>query len=122
TYNLMIGERTAEEIKIKMGSAYPLDEELSMEIRGRDLVSGLPKMVQITSERVRAALAGPIQYIIEAVRVTLERTPPELCADLIDRGIVMAAGSSLIRGLDKKISEEAGPPVHAAAEPPHRAP
>jgi rod shape-determining protein MreB len=117
TYNLMIGERTAEEIKIKIGSAYPLDEEMSMEIRGRDLVSGLPKMVKITSEEVREALAEPIQYIIEAVRVTLERTPPELCADLIDRGIVMAGGSSLLRGLDKLISEETGLPVHVAENP-----
>jgi rod shape-determining protein MreB len=117
TYNLMIGERTAEEIKIKIGSAYPLDEEMSMEIRGRDLVSGLPKMVKITSEEVREAMAEPVQYIIEAVRVTLERTPPELCADLIDRGIVMAGGSSLIRGLDKLISEETGLPVHIAENP-----
>ena len=117
TYNLMIGERTAEEIKIKIGSAYPLEEEMSMEIRGRDLVSGLPKMAKITSEEVREALAEPIQYIIEAVRVTLERTPPELCADLIDRGIVMAGGSSLLRGLDKLISEETGLPVHVADNP-----
>ncbi len=117
TYNLMIGERTSEEIKIKIGSAYPLEEELSMEIRGRDLVSGLPKMVKITSEEVREALAEPVQYIIEAVRVTLERTPPELCADLIDRGIVMAGGSSMLRGLDKLISEETGLPVHVAENP-----
>lgn len=117
TYNLMIGERTAEEIKIKIGSAYPLEEELSMEIRGRDLVSGLPKMVKITSEEVREALAEPVQYIIEAVRVTLERTSPELCADLIDRGIVMAGGGSLLRGLEKLISEETGLPVHVAENP-----
>ncbi|MBI4352411.1 MAG: rod shape-determining protein [Candidatus Omnitrophica bacterium] len=117
TYNLMIGERTSEEIKIKIGSAYPLEEELSMEIRGRDLVSGLPKMVTISSEEVREALMEPIQYIIEAVRVTLERTSPELCADLIDRGIVMAGGSSLLRGLDKLISEETGLPVHLAENP-----
>ncbi|MBI4433042.1 MAG: rod shape-determining protein [Candidatus Omnitrophica bacterium] len=117
TYNLMIGERTAEEIKIKIGSVYPLEEELSMEIRGRDLVSGLPKMIKITSEEVREALAEPVQYIIEAVRVTLERTSPELCADLIDRGIIMAGGSSLIRGLDKLISEETGLPVHVAENP-----
>ena len=116
-YNLMIGERTAEEIKIRIGSAYPLEEELSMEIRGRDLVSGLPKMVKITSEEVREALAEPVQYIIEAARVTLERTSPELCADLIDRGIVMAGGSSLLRGLDKLISEETGLPVHVAENP-----
>ncbi|MGH7198071.1 MAG: rod shape-determining protein, partial [Candidatus Omnitrophota bacterium] len=117
TYNLMIGERTSEEIKIRIGSAYPLEEELSMEIRGRDLVSGLPKMVKITSEEVREALAEPIQHIIEAVRVTLERTPPELCADLIDRGVIMAGGSSLLRGLDKLIAEETGLPVHVAENP-----
>src|SRR3990167_4783871 len=117
TYNLMIGERTSEEIKIKIGSAYPLEEELSMEIRGRDLVSGLPKMVKISSEEVREALAEPVQYIIEAVRVTLERTSPELCADLIDRGIIMAGGSLLVRGLDKLISEETGLPVHVAENP-----
>ena len=88
-----------------------------MEIRGRDLVSGLPKMVKISSEEVREALAEPVQHIIEAVRVTLERTPPELCADLIDRGIVMAGGSSLLRGMDKLISEETGLPVHVAENP-----
>lgn len=117
TYNLMIGERTAEEIKVKTGSAYPLDEEMSMEVRGRDLVTGLPKTVKISSEEVREALAEPVQAIIESVRITLERTPPELCADLIDRGIVMAGGSSLLRGLDKLISEETGLPVHVAEDP-----
>ena len=90
---------------------------MEMEIRGRDLVSGLPKTVKITSEEVREALAEPVQHIIEAVRITLERTSPELCADLIDRGIVMAGGSSLLRGLDKLISEETGLPVHVAENP-----
>ncbi len=116
-YNLMIGERTAEEIKIKIGSVYPLEEELKMEVKGRDLVAGLPKTVTITSEEVREAMAEPIAQILEAVRITLERTPPELSSDLIDKGIVLAGGSSLLRGIDKLISEETGLPVHLAEDP-----
>jgi len=116
-YNLMIGERTAEEIKIKIGSAYPLEEELSMEVKGRDLVAGLPKAVTVTSEEVREALSEPIAQIVEAVRITLERTPAELSSDLIEKGIVMAGGGSLLRGLDKLISEETGLPVHLAEDP-----
>lgn len=117
TYNLMVGERTAEDIKIKIGSAYPLEEELTMEVRGRDLVAGLPKMVTISSEEVREALADPISQIVESVRITLERTPPELSADLIERGIVMAGGGSLLKGLDKLLQEETGLPVHVADDP-----
>ncbi|MFH1407307.1 MAG: rod shape-determining protein [Candidatus Omnitrophota bacterium] len=117
TYNLMIGERSAEEIKIKLGSAYPLEEEMTLEVRGRDLVAGLPKMVTITSEEIREALTEPIAQIIEAVRITLEKTPPELSADLIERGIVLAGGGSLLRGIDKLISEETGLPVHLASDP-----
>lgn len=117
TYNLMIGERTAEEIKIKIGSAYPLDEELTMEVRGRDLVAGLPKMITISSEEVREAMSGPIRAIVEAARITLERTPPELSADLIERGIVLAGGGSLLRGIEKLLSEETGLPVHVAEDP-----
>lgn len=117
TYNLMIGERTAEDIKMKIGSAYPLEEELTMEVRGRDLVAGLPKMVTISSEEIREALADPISQIVESVRITLERTPPELSADLIERGIVMAGGGSLLKGLDKLIQEETGLPVHVADDP-----
>ena len=117
TYNLMIGERTAEDIKIKIGSAYPLAEELTMEVRGRDLVAGLPKMVTVSSEEIREAISEPISQILEAVRITLDRTPPELCADLIERGIVMAGGGSLIRGIDKLIQEETGLPVHVADDP-----
>ena len=116
-YNLMIGERTAEEIKIRIGSEYPLDEELTMEVRGRDLVTGLPKMVTITSEEVREALSEPTRSIVEAARLTLEKTPPELSADLIDRGIVLAGGGSLLRGLDKLLAEETGLPVHIADNP-----
>ncbi len=117
TYNLMIGERTAEEIKIKMGSAYPLEQELTSEVRGRDLVAGLPKTVTISSEEIREALAEPVSQIVEAVRITLERTPPELSADLIERGVVLAGGGSLLRGVDRLLSEETGLPFHLADDP-----
>jgi len=117
TYNLMIGERTAEEIKIRIGSAYPLEEELNMDVRGRDLISGLPKTISITSVEIREALYDPVQAIVDASKSTLEQTPPELAADLIDRGIVMAGGGSLLRGLDKRIAEETGLPVHIADDP-----
>jgi rod shape-determining protein MreB len=117
TYNLMVGERTSEEIKMKIGSAYPLDEEMTMEVRGRDLVAGLPKMITVSSEEVREALAEPIAQIIEAIRITLERTPPELSADLMEKGLILAGGGSLLRGLDKLISEETGLPVHIAEDP-----
>lgn len=117
TYNLMIGERTAEEVKIKIGSAYSLEEEQTMEVRGRDLVAGLPKTVTISSEEIREALAEPITAILEAVRITLERTPPELSADLIERGMVLAGGGGLLRGLDKLLAEQTGLPVHIADDP-----
>jgi len=117
TYNLMIGERTAEEIKIRIGSAYPLEEELTMDVRGRDLIAGLPKTITITSVEIREALQEPVRAIVDATKSTLERTPPELAADLIDRGIVMAGGGSLLRGIDKLIAEETGLPVHIADDP-----
>lgn len=117
TYNLMIGERTAEEIKIRIGSAYPLEEELNMDVRGRDLISGLPKTISVTSVEIREALQDPVQAIVDASKSTLEQTPPELAADLIDRGIVMAGGGALLRGLDKRIAEETGLPVHVADDP-----
>lgn len=117
TYNLMVGERTAEEIKIRIGSAYPMDEEMSMDVRGRDLVAGLPKMITVTSEEIREALAEPIAQIVEAVRITLERTPPELSADLIEKGLILAGGGALLRGVDKLIAEETGLPVHVADDP-----
>ncbi|HBG61067.1 MAG: rod shape-determining protein [Omnitrophica WOR_2 bacterium GWF2_38_59] len=117
TYNLMIGERTAEAIKIRIGSAYPLEEELNMDVRGRDLISGLPKTISVTSVEIREALFDPVQAIVDASKSTLEHTPPELAADLIDRGIVMAGGGSLLRGLDKRIAEETGLPVHIAEDP-----
>lgn len=117
TYNLMVGERTSEDIKIKIGSAYPLEEELTLEVKGRDLVTGLPKTVTITSDEVREALQEPLRAILEITKISLERTPPELAADLIEHGIVMAGGGSLLRGLDKAISEETGLPVHVADDP-----
>ena len=117
TYNLMIGERAAEELKIKIGSAYPLEEEMTAEVKGRDLVAGLPKMITVSSEEIREAMAEPIAAILETTRITLERTPPELSADLIERGIVLAGGGSLLRGIDKLISEETGLPVHVAEDP-----
>src|SRR2546426_5083277 len=116
-YNLMIGERMAEDIKIKIGSAYPLEQELTMEVKGRDLVAGLPKTLTITSEEIREALQEPISSIIESVRIVLERCPPELSADLVDRGLVLAGGGALLRGLDKLLAEETGLPVHIAEDP-----
>jgi rod shape-determining protein MreB len=116
-YNLMIGERTAEEIKISMGSAYPAGEETTMEVKGRDLVAGLPKTLTITSEEIREALQEPVSAIIDAIRITLERCPPELSADLVDRGMVLAGGGALLKGIDKLIAEQTGLPVHVADDP-----
>ncbi len=117
TYNLMIGERTAEQIKIQIGTAYPPDTLEVDDVRGRDLVTGLPKTVQINSAEIYKALSEPVSSIIEAIKATLEHTPPELSADIMDRGIVMAGGGSLLRGLDRLVSEETGMPVHLADEP-----
>ncbi len=118
TYNLMIGPRTAEEIKITIGSAYPLGEhELEMEVRGRDQVAGLPVMKRINSVEIRECLAEPIQQIIEGVKTTLEKCPPELAADLVDRGMVLAGGGALIKGLDKALIKETGLPVTVAPHP-----
>lgn len=116
-YNLMIGERTAEEIKMTMGSAYPVDEETSIEVKGRDLVAGLPKTLTITSEEIREALQEPVSSIVDAIRITLERCPPELSSDLVDRGMVLAGGGALLRGFDKLIAEQTGLPVHIADDP-----
>lgn len=116
-HNLLIGERTAEEVKVKLGSAYPLETELTMEIRGRDLISGLPKTIIITSQEVRTALSEPISAIIDAIKYTLEKTPPELSSDVMDRGIMLTGGGALIRGLDKIISEETGITVLIAENP-----
>lgn len=116
-HNLMIGDRTAETIKIQIGSVYPLDEEMAMQIRGRDLISGFPKNIDISSEEIRKALAEPIMQVIDAIKVTLEKTPPELSADIIDRGIMLTGGGALIRGLDKLINKETGIPVLIAESP-----
>ena len=115
-YNLLIGERTAEEIKITMGSAVKSAEESTMEVKGRDLVAGLPRTLTISSEEIRQALLEPMNAIVEAVRVTLERCLPEL-SDLVDRGMVIAGGGALLKGLDELISEKTGLPVHLAEDP-----
>lgn len=117
SYNLMIGERTAEEIKITIGSAFALEEELTMEVRGRDSVAGLPKTLIITSQEIRECLGDTFNSIIEVVRGALERCPPELSADLVDRGIVLAGGSSLVRNLDRLLSEATGLPVILSDDP-----
>ncbi|MFH1389872.1 MAG: rod shape-determining protein [Candidatus Margulisiibacteriota bacterium] len=116
-YNLLIGERTAEQIKIDIGSAYPLPEEKTIEVRGRDLVTGLPKTLTLTSSEIRDALAEPVSMVVDAVRMTLEKTPPELSADIMDRGIVMAGGGSLLRGLDKYLAQETEMPVYVVDDP-----
>lgn len=117
TYNLMIGERTAEDIKIQIGSAYLENTSETYSVRGRDLVSGLPKNINVSAEEIKNALAEPVNAIIEAIKICLEKTPPELAADIMDRGIVMAGGGSLLRGLDRLVSEETGMPVHLAEDP-----
>lgn len=116
-YNLMIGERTAEEIKIKIGSSWPMEEEIIIEVRGRDLISGLPKFIKVNSTEIRDALQGPLKEIVDAAKVTLERTPPELASDLIERGIVLCGGGALLRGMDKLISEETGLACFVADDP-----
>ncbi len=116
-YNLLIGERTAEMIKIKIGTAYPNGEIQSMQIKGRDLVVGVPRTLEINSEEVREAIAEPVNCIVEAVKVTLERTPPELAADIVDKGIVLVGGGALLKNLDVLIREETGLPVTIADEP-----
>jgi rod shape-determining protein MreB len=116
-YSLLIGERTAEQIKIDIGSAYKLDEELKLDVKGRDLMGGLPKTVTITSEEIREALLEPVTRIVEVVRMTLERCPPELASDLIDHGILLAGGGALLRGIDRLLSQETGLPVTVADDP-----
>lgn len=117
-YNLLIGERTAENIKIAIGSAYPYaDNEPSMDIKGRNLLNGLPENITVTSEEIREALSEPLSHVIEAIRVTLEKTPPELAADIIDQGIMLAGGGALLKGLDLLIHAETGMPVKVAERP-----
>jgi rod shape-determining protein MreB len=116
-YNLLIGERTAEIIKIELGSAYPLKEEIKLDIKGRDLVEGVPKTLSISDEEIREALAEPVATIVEAVRMALERTPPELSADIMDKGIVLSGGGALLRNLDQRLRDETGLPVVLAEDP-----
>jgi rod shape-determining protein MreB len=116
-YNLLIGERSAEEIKIAIGSAFPTREETAVDVRGRDLVSGLPRTVRMTSAEIREAIAEPVQAIVEAVKQTLERTPPELSADIVDRGIILTGGGALLRGMDRLLAEETGMPVALTDDP-----
>ncbi len=116
-HNLLIGERTAEQIKIGVGSAYPLDEPLTMEIKGRNLIEGIPKTVVINDDEIREALSESVGTIVNAVRAALERTPPELSADIVDRGIVLTGGGAMLRNLDKCVREETGLPVTVAEDP-----
>lgn len=116
-YSLLIGERTAEEIKIKIGSAYPYDGEGAIDVKGRNLVDGLPKNIEITSEEVREALSDSVNQVLDAIHSTLEKTPPELSADIIDQGIMLTGGGALLRGLDRLISAETKMPVHVAENP-----
>jgi rod shape-determining protein MreB len=118
-YSLMLGERTAEQIKINLGSAFPLPEEPTTDIRGRDLVSGLPKTITIGAEEIRKAIEEPVNQIVDAVKNTLDRTPPELAADVMDKGIVLTGGGALLRGLDERLKHETSMPIHVADEPLH---
>jgi len=116
-YNLLIGERTSEQVKVEMGSAFPLDEPLSMEIKGRDLVKGIPKTITVSDTEIREALSETVNVILDAVRVALEQTPPELSADIVDRGIVLTGGGSMLKNLDKRLREETELPVAMAEDP-----
>jgi rod shape-determining protein MreB len=116
-YSVAIGERTSEDIKINIGSAFPLKQELKMQIKGRDLVTGLPRTLEISSQEIRSALEEPLQRIIDCVKLTLEKTPPELSADIVERGIFLAGGTALLKGLDQRLREETGVPVNLAEDP-----
>jgi rod shape-determining protein MreB len=116
-YKLLVGQQTAEEIKLEVGSAWDMREEVQAEVRGRDMLTGLPKTVVLTSEEVRRALDEPVTQIIEAIKSTLDKTPPELAADIMDRGIVLAGGGSLLTGLDERLRHETQMPVHLAESP-----
>jgi rod shape-determining protein MreB len=116
-YSLMLGERTAEEIKTTVGTAFPIPDETSAELRGRDLVTGLPRTIVVTAEEIRRALDEPLTRIVDAVKTTLDRTPPELCGDIMDRGIVLTGGGALLKGLDERLRHETGMPVIIAEQP-----
>ena len=116
-HNMLIGERTSEEVKIEAGSAFPLEHEVSVELRGRDLATGLPKFVEVSSVEIRDALSGSVGAIVDAVRQTIESTPPELVADIMSRGIVLAGGGALLRGLDRRLAQETRFPVYVGEDP-----
>src|ERR687884_106681 len=116
-YSLMLGERTAEEIKMAIGSAFPVPDEPHAEIRGRDLVSGLPKTIVVSAEEIRKAIEEPVNAIVDAVKTTLDKCPPELSGDIMDRGIVLTGGGALLRGLDERLKHETGMPIHIAEDP-----
>jgi len=116
-YKLLVGQQTAEEIKLEIGSAYRVNDEVQAEVRGRDMLTGLPKTVVISSEEIRRALDEPVTQIIDAIRSTLDKTPPELAADIMDRGIVLAGGGALLHGLDERLRHETQMPVHLAESP-----
>jgi len=116
-YNLMVGERTAEDVKIQIGTALPLERELQMEVRGRDLIAGLPRTIPITSSEVMEAIESPLQQLVAAVRLVLEQTPPELSSDIIDKGMVMSGGGALLRNIDKLLTQVTGVPCHVAENP-----
>jgi len=118
-YSLALGERTSEEIKVALGSAYPLQEELYAEIRGRDLVTGLPKTIVVSTEEIREAIEEPVSAIVDAVKVTLDKTPPELAADIMERGIVITGGGAMLHGLDARLADETGMPIVIAKNPLH---
>ena len=116
-FNLLMGERTAEDIKIAIGSAYPLDEEVSTFFRGRDLLTGLPRSIEVTSAQVREAIEPSVEQIVDAIKLTIEETPPELVADVMDQGIYLAGGGALLRGLEQRVSEATQMAVHVADDP-----
>ncbi|MBK5227940.1 MAG: rod shape-determining protein, partial [Actinobacteria bacterium] len=116
-YSLMLGERTAEEIKMAIASAFPVPDEAQAEIRGRDLVTGLPKTILVSAEEIRKAIEEPVNAIVDAVKNTLDKTPPELAADIMDKGIVLAGGGSMLKGLDERLKHETGMPIHIADDP-----
>lgn len=113
----MLGERTAEEIKVAIGSAFPMPDEPHAEIRGRDLITGLPRTIVVTAEEIRQAIDEPVHAIVDSVKAALDRTPPELSGDIMDRGIVLTGGGALLRGLDERLRHETGMPIHIADRP-----
>jgi rod shape-determining protein MreB len=116
-FSLAVGERTAEEIKIQMGSAWPFEEEMTADIRGRDLISGLPRTISLSTDHVREAIAEPVAAIVDAVRTTLDKTPPELAADIMHQGITITGGGALLAGIDRRLAHETGMPINIANEP-----